>query len=109
MNESRDHQPHRASTSWFDPEVALYSVFGALVVGAGASALGRWALDSWESGERLLPAIVGCVAGVVSLLVLLLVRGRKRLLYVGYALVSVGMVCFALATAGYTLPQSWLE
>jgi hypothetical protein len=57
----------------------------------------------------LLPAIVGCVAGVAALSMLLLVRSRKRLLYVGYALVSVGMVCFALATAGYTLPQSWLK
>jgi uncharacterized membrane protein YeaQ/YmgE (transglycosylase-associated protein family) len=109
MSESRDRRPHRESTSWFDPEVALYGAFGALVVGIGASALGQWALDSWESGDRLLPAIVGCVAGVAALSVLLLVRRRKRSSYVGYALVSVGMVCFVLAFAGFTLPQSWLR
>jgi hypothetical protein len=79
------------------------------VVGAGAGALGRWALDSWDSGERLLPALMGCIVGVAAPSVLLLVRSRKRFLYVGYALVSVGIVCFVLATAGFTLPQSWLE
>jgi hypothetical protein len=108
MGESRDRQPPRAFASWFDPEAALHAVVGALVVGAGANALGRWAVDAWVSGARLLPALVAGVPVIAAISLLFLVRTRKRLLYIGYALVSVGLVCFLLASMGYTLPRSWL-
>jgi len=105
------HTEHRARrfATGFDPEMVAYALFGLLVVGLGARAFAAWLLNAWANGERLLPlsALCSVVAGAVGVLVL--VRHRKRILYLGVALVAVGVVAFLLASAGFTLPRSWLE
>jgi uncharacterized membrane protein len=50
--------------------------------------------------------VLVAVAASSSLFVL---RRRKRLLYLGIMLVVVGLVSYFLASAGVTLPKSWVE
>jgi hypothetical protein len=107
MNDSRTERTTRSFTSWFDPEFALYALFGLLVVGLGANALGRWAMASWASGERTLPAMAFTGVAVVIVAVLVMLRTRQRLLYLGLALALVGIVSLALASVGYSIPRAW--
>lgn len=108
VNPHTEKRAHRFAT-WFDPEMIAYGLFGLLVVGLGARGLAAWLVNSWAKGERLLPWLIAgfVMAGTVGLLVL--VRHRKRFLYLGFALVLVGFVTFLMASAGFTFPQSWLE
>jgi hypothetical protein len=107
MNESRTDQSTRNSAFWFDPEFVLYALFGLLVVGLGANTLARWAFASWARGERMLPAVtfIAIAAAIAAILVIL--RTRGRLLYIGLALALVGILSIALASAGYSVPRSW--
>ena len=107
MNESRTEQTTRELASWFDPEFVLYAIFGLLVVGLGGHALARWAFSSWAKGERTLPAVAFIAVTVATLAALFMLRTRRRLLYLGLALALVGIVSFALASAGYSIPRSW--
>ena len=107
MNESRTEQTTRELASWFDPEFVLYALFGLLVVGLGGHAFARWALASWVKGERTLPLVAFIAVAVATLAVLFMLRTRRRLLYLGLALALVGIVSFALASAGYSIPRSW--
>ena len=107
MNDSRTEQTTRNLASWFDPEFVLYTLFGLLVVGLGGHALARWAIGSWTKGERTLPAVafIAIAGAIVTGLVML--RTRRRFLYRGLVLALVGIVSFALASAGYSIPRSW--
>jgi hypothetical protein len=107
MNDSRTEQATRNWASWFDPEFVLYAVFGLLVVSVGGHALARWALTSWARGERGLPAVAFAAIAVTLVAVLVMLRNRKRFLYLGVALALVGIITFALASAGYEIPRAW--
>jgi len=107
MNESRTEQTTRNWASWFDPEFVLYAAFGLLVVGVGGHALARWALASWARGERGLPALAFAAIAVTIVIVLVMLRTRKRFLYLGLVLALFGVVSFALASAGYSIPRAW--
>jgi uncharacterized membrane protein len=109
MSDPRTEQSARRFAAWFDPEMVVYALFGLLVVGLGARALAAWAATSWAAGERVLPAVVLASTVVALVSVLFLLRQRKRFLYLALALVAVGSVSFLLASAGLSLPQSWVE
>jgi hypothetical protein len=107
MNESRTEQTTRELASWFDPEFVLYALFGLLVVGVGMQALAHWAFASWAKGERALPAVALSAVAVTTLAILFALRTRRRFLYLGLVLALVGILSFALASAGYSIPRSW--
>jgi hypothetical protein len=109
MSDPRTEQSTRRFAAWFDPEMVVYALFGLLVVGLGARALAAWAATSWGGGERVLPALVLVTTVVALASGLFLLRRRKRFLYLAVALVAVGFVSFLLASAGFSLPQSWVE
>jgi hypothetical protein len=107
MKYSRTDKAAPSFASWLDPEFVLHALFGLLVVGLGGYALARWAISSWAVGERTLPAVVFTAVAVALVAGLVMLRTRKRLLYLGLALALVGVVSIALASAGYSIPHSW--
>jgi hypothetical protein len=109
MHESRSEQSARRTWSWFDPEMLAYALVGLLVVGLGARALASWVGVSWANGQRVLPTAVLCLVAATVGAFLFALRRRKGLLYLGLVLVAVGSVSYLLASAGVTLPRSWVE
>ena len=109
MADSRTDQSARRFASWFDPEMVAYALVGLLVVGLAARALAGWVGRSWVEGQRAAPAVVLALIVAAAASSLFVLRRRKRWLYLGLLLVAVGFVSFLLASAGFTLPRSWLE
>ena len=109
MADSRTDQSARRFALWFDPETAAYAFVGLLVVGLAARALAGWVGRSWAEGQRTVPAVVLAVVAGAAASSLFVLRRRKRWLYFGLLLAAVGFVSFLLASAGFTLPRSWLE
>lgn len=109
MADSRTDQSARRFALWFDPETVAYALVGLFVVGLAARALAVWVGRSWVDGQRTAPAVVLALVVAVAASSLFALRRRKRWLYLGLVLVAVGFVSFLLASAGFTLPRSWLE
>jgi hypothetical protein len=109
VSELRTDQSARRYALWLDPETVVYALVGLLVVGLGARALADWVVRSWVEGRRTLPAVVLVLVAVAAGSSLFVLRRRKRLLYLGIMLVVVGLVSYFLASAGVTLPKSWVE
>jgi sugar phosphate permease len=109
MADSRTDQPARRFALWFDPEMVAYALAGLLVAGLGTRALAGWVARSWVEGQRTAPAVVLSLVVAAAVSSLFVLRRRKRWLYLGVLLVAVGFVSFLLASAGFTLPRSWLE
>ena len=109
MADSRTDQSARRFAFCFDPEMVAYALVGLLVVGLAARALAGWVGRSWVEGQRTAPAVVLALIVAAAASSLFVLRRRKRWLYLGLLLVGVGFVSFLLASAGFTLPRSWLE
>jgi len=109
MNDQRDDSQARIDWSWFDLELIFYAVAGLVVIGLGVRALAYWTVGEWAVGGRLLPVLVvgGAAAAIAALLLVL--RHRKRWLYLGTALTVIAIVTFILASSGATVPTAWLN
>jgi hypothetical protein len=109
MDQPRTEQSARRLASWFDLEGLLYALVGIVVVVEGGRALASWVVTSWVEGKRFLASLIVSLVLAAAIGFLFFVRRRKRLLYLGIGLVAVGFVTFGLASAGFTLPPSWLQ
>jgi len=87
----------------------VYAIFGLIVVGLGARALAAWARTSWVGGDRIMPVAVLLPTALAMGAALYFLRRRKRFLYLAVVLVAVGFASFLLASAGLSLPRSWVE
>ena len=80
------------SAGWraFDPEAALYFIFGLAVVVFGLFALARWVTAEWQAGARLIVVAV-CVVGVSVLVgAVVSLRRRRIALFLVCAIVALG-------------------
>src|SRR4051812_17498636 len=109
MNDQRDDRRARIDWSWFDLELIFFATAGLVVIGLGVRALAYWALGEWTAGRRLVPTLVfGGAAAAISALLLLL-RHRKRWLYLGTAPTIIAIVTAILASASAAVPPSWVN
>jgi hypothetical protein len=109
MNDQRSDRQARIDWSWFDLELIFYAIAGLVVIGLGVRALADWVAGEWAAGSRILPmlAVGGAAAAIATLLMVL--RHRKRWLYLSTALTIIAIVTFILASAGVNIPPSWMD
>jgi hypothetical protein len=109
MNDRRSDRQARIDWSWFDLELIFYAIAGLVVIGLGVRALAEWVLGEWTAGSRLVPTLAfgGAAAAIATLLIVL--RHHKRWLYLGTALTIIAIVTYILASAGVTIPPSWVD
>jgi hypothetical protein len=109
MNDQRDDRQARIDWSWLDLELIFFAIAGLVVIGLGVRAFAYWAVGEWTAGRRLLPTLAfgGAAATIAALLLVL--RHRKRWLYLGTALTIIAIVTAILASAGTTVPPSWVH
>ena len=109
MHDPRSDRRTGFDYTWIDPEFVLYGIVGLVVIGLGARALAHWTMGEWAAGSRVLPFIALVGVGTVSGALLLVVRSRKRWLYLGAAFTIIAVATFLLVTAGLSIPEGWLE
>jgi len=109
MNDSHSDRHDRIDYSWFDLELILYAIAGLAVIGLGVRALAHWAMGQWATGSRFFPALVVAGAGAAVVTLVVVLRHRKRWLYLSTALAIIGLVTFVIVSAGVTIPTSWME
>ena len=109
MNDPRSGRQDRMVDIWLDPELILSGIAGLIVIGLGARALARWTVGEWAAGGRVFPSFVLAGAGATMFGLLIVLRHRKRWLYLGGALAIIAVVTFVLVSADLTIPSSWLD
>jgi|SRR5687768_4996737 hypothetical protein len=109
MNDQHDDGQARIDWSWFDLELIFYAIAGLVVIGLGVRTLAHWAAGEWSAGRRLLPILAFGGAAVPIAALLLVLRHRKRWLYLGTALTIIAIVTAILASAGTTVPPTWVN
>ena len=109
QSQSNSQQNIKRSLMWlaWGPEAALYFLLGLAAFGLGTVASLRWAFDSWQHGARLPAICIISVAVLVPIAFVLLVRRQRRILAVGTVMLWLGVVAFALASIGFSLPAAW--
>jgi hypothetical protein len=108
MRSESESQQNVKQFTWsaWDPEAILYFLLGVGLFGSGTVALFRWALDSWQLGQALPGLCIVSAAIIVPIAFVVFIRRHRRILALGAGMVWLGIVAFAMASFGFSLPAT---